>query len=102
MMLALQSRSMETSSPLGVLSLLWQLAQRSAVRKSSAGFGERSLRERGSWHREEDEGDYGTQCKERFLHRFLQRWFMINRRGMNRVGGELGTRGHLGSENVHI
>jgi hypothetical protein len=38
MMLALHSRPMETSSPLEVLSLLWQLEQRSEVRKSSAGF----------------------------------------------------------------
>src|ERR1039458_4043889 len=36
MMLALHSRPMETSTPLEVLSLLWQLEQRSEVRKSSA------------------------------------------------------------------
>ena len=38
MMLALHSRPMETSSPFEVLSLLWQLAQRAEVRKSSAGL----------------------------------------------------------------
>ena len=69
-MLALQSRLMETFSPLEVLRLLWQLAQRAEVRKSSAGFSicGGGLRARGQG-RDWADGNRAT-------HR--EAWFMIN------------------------
>ncbi len=67
MMLALQSRPMEASSPLEVLSLLWQLAQRAEVRNRRRDSASRWFAREKPMQREEGEGDYQITAKRAFF-----------------------------------